>query len=122
MRYNSDKYTITNPYGKCMDAGDINNPSNRWLRYHTCHGGNNQKWFQANDGRIWSHQRDNANQVMCIEYTGTGNGNSVNVNPCNGNQSQKFYFDIGIIRQEVPSNIKYMMMRSLQNVRPIRLR
>jgi Ricin-type beta-trefoil lectin domain len=103
MRYNSGNYTITNPFGKCMDGGDLYSSNNRWLRFSTCNNGNNQKWLQDGNGRIWSFQVNKYNKVMCLEYTGTNNFDGVNVNPCNGNQSQKFWFDIGITGQSIPT-------------------
>ena len=119
FRYNNNNnYTITNPYGKCMDAGDINSGNNRWLRFSTCHGGNNQKWLQEaqnKGGRIWSSQKNSSNQVVCIEHSGMTNGNAIYVNTCNGNDAQKWYPDMGITIQDMPSTINYKMMRSYYN-------
>ena len=41
---------------------------------------------------------------MCLEYYSLNNGSGLDVNPCNGNQGQKFFFDIGIYNWNVPSN------------------
>jgi murein DD-endopeptidase MepM/ murein hydrolase activator NlpD len=119
MRWNSSNYTITNKYGKCMDAGDINNTSNRWLRFSNCHGQNNQQWSQSADGRIWSFKRNNSGQVVCLSYNGFYNGSAVDVVPCDYSQNQKFYFDLGIPGQNVPANTstyqKYVFRRTGTN-------
>ena len=109
MRYNAGNKTITNPWGKCMDAGDVNNSSNRWLRFSTCHNGANQQWLQegeggAGKGRIWSQAKTTAGETLCADFAGLNNGDSVNMNVCNNNQSQKFFYDIGITGQNVPSS------------------
>jgi Ricin-type beta-trefoil lectin domain len=105
MRYNSSNNTITNPYGKCLDAGDINSSNNKWIRFSTCHYGNNQRWKQDNGGRIWSLAKNNSNQTVCIEYDAVADQYGINANGCNGNQSQKWYFDLGITKEEVPTNV-----------------
>jgi Ricin-type beta-trefoil lectin domain len=102
MRYNSGNYTITNPYGKCLDAGDVNNFGNKWVRFSTCNGANNQKWKQDNGGRIWTLAKNNSSQTMCIEYESLTDQYGINANVCNGNQNQKWYFDMGVNREEVP--------------------
>jgi murein DD-endopeptidase MepM/ murein hydrolase activator NlpD len=104
MRYNANN-TITNPYGKCLDGGDVySNASNRWVRYSTCNGGNNQKWKQDDNGRIWSLQKNNVNNTMCIEYYDMNNSSGLDMNPCNSAQGQKWWFDIGIAREAVPTS------------------
>jgi Ricin-type beta-trefoil lectin domain len=118
MRYNTNN-TITNPYGKCLDAGDINNTSNKWIRFSTCNNGNNQKWKQDNGGRIWSLAKNNANQTVCIEYESLADQYGMNANVCNGNQNQKWYFDIGITKEEVPTTsvptTNYKLIKSYTN-------
>jgi Ricin-type beta-trefoil lectin domain len=100
VRYNSGNNTITNPFGKCLEAGY----STQQLIFYPCNNTNNQKWKQENStGRIWSFQRqDSTNLVRCIEHTGLSNGNIVKVVPCNNNTGQKWYFDIGITQENVP--------------------
>ena len=118
MRYNSNN-TITNPYGKCLDAGNINDANNKWIRFSTCNNGNNQKWKQDNGGRIWSLAKNIANQTVCIEYESLTDQYGMNANVCNGNQNQKWYFDIGIAREEVPSTpvptSNYKLIKSYTN-------
>ena len=116
MRYNSGNNTITNPYGKCMDSGDSN--SNRWIRFSSCTNSNNQKWLQESQskgGRIWSFQKNSNNQVMCIEHYSLDNSTGLDVNPCNSNQTQKWYSDMNITNGDVPNSINYKMMRSYYN-------
>lgn len=107
-----------------MDAGDINNSSNRWLRFSNCHGQNNQKWLQEGEGgsgkgRIWSFQRNNAGQVVCLNYNGLSTFGTVDVVPCDYSQNQKFWYDIGIQGQSVPANTsaytKYVFRRTGTN-------
>lgn len=102
MRYNSSNNTITNPFGKCLDAG---NPSQQ-LVFYPCNNGNNQKWKQENStGRIWSYERQSGtNAVRCIEHTGLTNNNIVKVVPCNNNSSQKWFYDLGITQGNFPSS------------------
>jgi FG-GAP-like repeat len=102
MRYNAGNNTITNPFGKCLDAGY---PTQQ-LVFYPCNGSNNQKWKQENStGRIWSFQRaDNTNLVRCIEHTGLSNGNIVKVLPCNGNSGQKWFYDLSITQENIPTN------------------
>jgi Ricin-type beta-trefoil lectin domain len=100
MRYNSGANSITNPFGKCLDAGY---PTQQ-LVFYPCNGSNNQKWKQENStGRIWSFQRqDITNLVRCIEHTGLSNGNIVKVLPCNNNSGQKWFYDLSITQENVP--------------------
>jgi Ricin-type beta-trefoil lectin domain len=102
MRYNSNNYTITNKYGKCLDGGDLYSSNNRWLRFSSCTNGNNQKWLQENGGRIWSFQANQYNKVMCIDLTGLNNNNIVNVNPCGSSANQLFHNDLYITKQSIP--------------------
>jgi Ricin-type beta-trefoil lectin domain len=49
---------------------------------------------------------------MCLDYNGLGNFSGIDVNPCNASQNQKWYFDLGIARQEVPTaNPKFLLKR-----------
>lgn len=107
MGYNSSYNVITNAYGKCLDAGDVNNSSNNWLRFSPCHYGNNQRWRQEpinQGGRIWSYQRNSTNQVLCIQYQSLTDQYGLNVVPCTSSQNQKWYGDVGITIEKVPSN------------------
>lgn len=100
MRYNAGNNTITNPFGKCLEAG---NPTQQ-LVFYPCNNTNNQKWKQeSSTGRIWSFQRqDSTNLVRCIEHTGLSNGYIVKVLPCNNNSGQKWYYDLSISQENVP--------------------
>jgi murein DD-endopeptidase MepM/ murein hydrolase activator NlpD len=102
MRYNSSNNTISNVYGKCLDAGAINESNNRWLRSHNCHGGNNQKWKQDSNGRIWSFEKNSSNQTVCMQYDGLVDQYGINIVPCDNSQNQKWYFDLGITSESVP--------------------
>lgn len=117
MRYNASNSTITNPFGKCLDAGDVSSSTNNWIRFASCHNGNNQKWMQDSNGRIWSFQKNSSNQTVCIEYNGTANNSSVAVKTCNNNQSQKFHFDLGITRASVPDTT--LVDPNITSVQPI---
>ena len=109
MRYNVSNQTITNPYAKCLDAGNVNDTNNNWLRFSTCNNGNNQKWKQETQsagGRIWSLQKNSANQTLCIEYQSLTDQYGLNVVPCNGNQGQKWYADVlNPYSESIPSTL-----------------
>ena len=109
MRYNVSNQTITNPYAKCLDAGNVNDTNNNWLRFSTCNNGNNQKWKQepqSAGGRIWSLQKNSANQTLCIEYQSLTDQYGLNVVPCNGNQGQKWYADVlNPYSESIPSTL-----------------
>jgi murein DD-endopeptidase MepM/ murein hydrolase activator NlpD len=86
--YNAATKQIKGLNDKCLDAGDVNNPQNRWLRINTCHGGNNQKWERDNVGRV--HSLANYNQ--CIDGYGGGvyAGQTVAAWDCHGYDNQKW--------------------------------
>jgi hypothetical protein len=72
---------------KCLDAGDINNSSNRWLRIFGCHAGTNQKWYIDQDLRIHSL----ANENLCIDsQSGNTNNSVLYMFTCHGNANQKW--------------------------------
>jgi hypothetical protein len=121
MRYNSNN-TITNAYGKCLDAGDVNSSSNNWLRFSACYNVDNQKWKQepqSNGGRIWSLKKNNSNQSMCIEYSSLNDQASINTNVCNANQGQKWYPDVQITQEYIPTppvpTSNYKLIKSYTN-------
>jgi Ricin-type beta-trefoil lectin domain len=87
FEYNSTSQEIRHESGKCIDAGDVNNSSNRWLRIHDCHGGNNQKWYADNSGRIHSV----ANGNLCIDsWYGNRSDSDLTAYPCNDSNDQKW--------------------------------
>jgi Ricin-type beta-trefoil lectin domain len=85
FEYNSSTQEIRNKNGKCVDAGDINNPSNRWIRINDCHNGNNQKWYADGWGRIHSV----ANGNLCVDswWWGT-NGSPIHMGDCSSSGGQ----------------------------------
>jgi Ricin-type beta-trefoil lectin domain/Peptidase family M23 len=87
FEYNSNSQEIRHESGKCIDAGDINNSNNRWLRIHECHGGNNQKWYADGSGRIHSV----ANGNLCVDsWSGNYSGSDLIMYGCNTTNDQKW--------------------------------
>jgi Ricin-type beta-trefoil lectin domain len=85
FEYNSSTQEIRNIDGKCVDAGNIGDPSNRWIRINDCSGGNNQKWYADMWGRIHS----NANANLCIDSWQWGtNGSTINMETCSSSGGQ----------------------------------
>jgi Ricin-type beta-trefoil lectin domain len=85
FEYNSTTQEIRNISGKCVDAGDINNSSNRWIRINDCHNGNNQKWYADMWGRIHSV----ANTNLCVDsWWWNADGSPINMENCGGSPSQ----------------------------------
>jgi Ricin-type beta-trefoil lectin domain len=86
FEYNSSTQEIRNINGKCVDAGDINNPNNRWIRINDCsNGGTNQKWYADMWGRIHSV----ANTNLCAESWQWGNnGSTINMESCSSSGGQ----------------------------------
>jgi Ricin-type beta-trefoil lectin domain len=119
MAYNSSNNTIINAYSKCLDAGNVNDSNNNWLRFSPCHYGNNQKWRQEpinQGGRIWSYERNSANQVMCIQYQSLTDQYGLNVVPCSSSQNQKWFGDVGITVENVPAaGSSYKAIKSYTN-------
>jgi murein DD-endopeptidase MepM/ murein hydrolase activator NlpD len=89
--YNSSDETIRNPIsGRCLDSGDVNNSSNRWLRINWCNGGWNQKWIRASDKTL----RTRANENLCVDSAnGNTNGSYLYLYNCNGQWNQQFGTD-----------------------------
>ena len=58
---NNSNYELVFKNGKCLDAGDVNNSNNRWLRINDCTGGYNQKWYFDNNRLV-----SLANQGLCV--------------------------------------------------------
>ena len=88
--YNLNNENITGLGGKCLDAGDINNANNRWLRIHTCHSGTNQKWFKVSDKTL----RSRANQELCVDSaSGNSAGSTLYLYPCHTGNNQKWNLD-----------------------------
>jgi hypothetical protein len=56
--YDSSTKQIKGLNNKCLDAGDINDSNNRWLRIHTCDNNNNKKWYMDDQNRLKSFARD----------------------------------------------------------------
>jgi Ricin-type beta-trefoil lectin domain len=86
--YISGTKEIKGMNNKCLDAGNVNDPNNRWLRISTCHNGNNQKWEKDSSGRVHSL----ANYSQCMDAYG-GNvyeGVTLDVWDCHGGEGQKW--------------------------------
>ncbi len=78
---------IRGPDNRCLDAGNVNDSSNRYLRMSGCHGGNNQKWERDTSGRV--HSLENYNQ--CIDaYGGNNLGTTIGVWDCGTQGNQKW--------------------------------
>jgi Ricin-type beta-trefoil lectin domain len=85
--YDSSTEQIKGLNDKCLDAGNINDSSNRWLRISTCHGGNNQKWIFDSVDRI----RSRANEFLCIDSPfGDSNGSGLYMGGCHRGANQTF--------------------------------
>jgi murein DD-endopeptidase MepM/ murein hydrolase activator NlpD len=82
---------------KCLDAGDINDSNNRWLRLSTCHSGSNQKWFIDNINRIHSE----AKTSLCIDSPwGNSVGSLLYMGTCHNGNNQKWSGNVNMLRQE----------------------
>ena len=82
---------------KCLDAGDVNNPNNRWLRISTCHNGANQKWFIDNVGRIHT----DAKTSLCIDSPqGNAQGSDLYMGECHNGNNQKWTGNLPMNVQE----------------------
>jgi hypothetical protein len=74
MVYNSSNNTIINAYSKCLDAGDVNNSNNNWLRFSGCHGLNNQKFKNGDKNLstkavVYGHSNEIAPAKSCVFST-----------------------------------------------------
>lgn len=49
--------------GKCIDAGNVNDANNRWLRIEACHGGSNQKFYIGSNNFLHTY----ANTNLCVD-------------------------------------------------------
>lgn len=89
FEYNSTSQEIRSKDGRCVDAGDINNSNNRWLRINTCHNGQNQKFYADNYGRI----RSNASSNLCIDSAnGDANGSTIYMGGCHLGNNQRWWW------------------------------
>jgi Ricin-type beta-trefoil lectin domain len=111
--YNSSTKEIKGLNEKCLDAGDINNANNRWLRIHTCSGGNNQKWYIDNQNRIKSVASDS----LCVDsYSGNSTGSTLYMGSCHSGGNQKWSNNIGItVVNPTTTYEKYMFKRTGTN-------
>jgi endo-1,4-beta-xylanase len=72
---------------KCVDAGDINDPNNRWLRINTCSGNSNQKFYQDSSFRI----HVNANTNLCVDSAvQNSQGSTIYMYTCTNGDNQKW--------------------------------
>jgi Ricin-type beta-trefoil lectin domain len=83
-------------------------------------GQSNQKWKQearSSGGRIWSFARNSSNQVLCIQYQSLTDQYGLNVVPYNSSQNQKWYADLGITNESIPTNATptYKTIKSFTN-------
>ncbi len=86
-RYDPQTREIQGLNDKCLDAGNTNDSSNRWLRIQTCSKKDNQQWYSDNKSRIHSL----ANFGMCIELKyDTEYVYKLVLNPCSDNENQEF--------------------------------
>jgi Ricin-type beta-trefoil lectin domain len=84
---NNSNYELVFKNGKCLDAGDTNNPNNRWLRIDNCHGGSNQKWYFDSFNRL----KTNADFGLCVDSAnGDVNGSYLYMYNCHGGNNQKW--------------------------------
>jgi Ricin-type beta-trefoil lectin domain len=89
--YNSEQIIGLND--KCLDAGNINDPSNRWLRISGCHSGTNQKWVVDTQGRL----KTRASDTLCLDSAQSGtNGSWLYMYTCHNGENQTFSSDAGI--------------------------
>jgi Peptidase family M23/Ricin-type beta-trefoil lectin domain len=116
MKFNWGDSSIRNPFGQCLDAGNMN--GSQKLTFYTCNGSNNQRWrHDGGNGRIWTLQKDNSNRNRCIEYSALNNGDEVYILPCSNDSRQKWYSgDLGIAQESLPTTTptynKYMFKRT----------
>jgi murein DD-endopeptidase MepM/ murein hydrolase activator NlpD len=95
--YDSGTQQIKGLNDKCLDAGDVNNPNNRWLRISTCHNGNNQKWFLDNINRIHSE----AKTSLCIDSSQGNTQNSLlYMGACHNGNNQRWAGNLSMARRE----------------------
>lgn len=72
---------------KCLDAGNIADVYNRYIRIFTCHGGSNQKWFMDTKNRIHTL----ANESLCIDsQSGNAEDSNLYMFSCHNNFNQKW--------------------------------
>lgn len=119
MKFNWGDSSIRNPFGQCLDAGNMN--GSQKLMFYSCNGSNNQRWrHDGGNGRIWTLQKDNYNRNRCIEYSALNNGDEVYILPCGNDSRQKWYSsDLGIAQESLPTNAptynKYLFRRTGTN-------
>jgi hypothetical protein len=106
--YDSNTKEIKGMNNKCLDAGNVSDSNNRWLRMNFCTGSNNQKWSLDSSSRV--HSLANTNQ--CIDaYGGSINsGTTLGVWDCHGYDNQKWNVaDLGM--QANSSTPTYLLNR-----------
>jgi murein DD-endopeptidase MepM/ murein hydrolase activator NlpD len=73
--------------GKCVDAWDVYNPNNRWLRILSCNGGTNQKFTLDGQARLHSVTAPS----LCVEsQLGNVSESTLYMNTCNNNTNQQW--------------------------------
>lgn len=83
--FDSKNNTIVGLSDKCIDAGNVFDANNRWLRIHDCHGGTNQKWFVDQRSRIHSMADEN----LCVDSaSGNAAGSMLYMYPCHTGANQ----------------------------------
>ena len=105
--YDSNTRQIKGINDKCLDAGNVNDSNNRWLRISTCHNGANQKWFLDTIGRIHSE----AKTSLCVDSPqGNTQGSDLYMGACHHGNNQKWTGNLSMNTQET-----FLPIRSAYN-------